>query len=280
MTESRASKIPSTLRVVTMNVYGRRADWPARRAVLAAGLGTLAPDLVALQETVVTDTYDQVTDLLGEGYHVVHQQRREADGVGMSLAARWPLDDVEELDLLETGRTRREEFLAAMLAATVQVPDPFGRVVLASPVPSFRLGLEIERERQAVLAARRLEEIAAASGGHVVIASDFSSAPDTAGMRFWAGLQSLDGTSVAYRDAWDTIHPGASGPTFSPANPLVTGGNWPLELGRRMDYILVRCDEHGPTLRIADCRRIFDEPVDDVWASDHFGVMAELEPLD
>ncbi len=32
----------------------------------------------------------------------------------------------------------------------------------------------------------------------------------------------------------------------------------------------VRCDDHGPTLEIAGCTRIFHEPVDDVWASDHF----------
>jgi hypothetical protein len=25
------------------------------------------------------------------------------------------------------------------------------------------------------------------------------------------------------------------------------------------------------------CERIFDEPVDGVWASDHFGVMADFE---
>jgi endonuclease/exonuclease/phosphatase family metal-dependent hydrolase len=268
-----------SIRVITMNVLGRRADWPARRAVLADGLHRLRPDLLALQETVFTDAYDQVLDLLGEGFHVVHQRRREPDGVGMSLAARWPLEDVVELDLLETGRTRPEEFLAAMLAATVHVPGPVGPVVLAAPVPSFRLGLELERERQGVLAARRLEEVAASTGAHVVVASDFSAGPDTAAMRFWAGLQSLGGTSVAYRDAWATIHPGEDGHTFSPDNPLVTGGNWPLELGRRMDYVLVRCDEHGPTLRIASCRRIFDQPVDGVWASDHFGVLAELEPL-
>ena len=132
-----------------------------------------------------------------------------------------------------------------------------------------------ERELQAVAAASRLEMLAA-DGGHVVVAGDFSAGPDTNALRFWTGLGSLEGRSVAYRDAWSTIHPGQAGITFSPYNPLVTGGNWPLELGRRMDYILVRCDAHGPTLRIAGCRRIPDEPVDGVCASDHFGVVAEL----
>ena len=56
----------------------------------------------------------------------------------------------------------------------------------------------------------------------------------------------------------------------------MTADNWPLELGRRIDYIMVRCVDHGPTLDVSSCERIFDKPVDGVWASDHFGVVADL----
>jgi endonuclease/exonuclease/phosphatase family metal-dependent hydrolase len=52
--------------------------------------------------------------------------------------------------------------------------------------------------------------------------------------------------------------------------------DWALELGRRIDYVMVRCREYGPTLDVRACERIFDEPVDGVWASDHFGVVADL----
>jgi endonuclease/exonuclease/phosphatase family metal-dependent hydrolase len=59
-----------------------------------------------------------------------------------------------------------------------------------------------------------------------------------------------------------------------PDNPLVADWDWPF---RRIDYIFVRCDVHGgPTLAIQDCARTFDKPVDDVWASDHFGLVADL----
>jgi hypothetical protein len=40
----------------------------------------------------------------------------------------------------------------------------------------------------------------------------------------------------------------------------------------------VRCVPHGgPTLDIRAWELAFDEPVDGVWASDHFGVVADLE---
>jgi hypothetical protein len=39
---------------------------------------------------------------------------------------------------------------------------------------------------------------------------------------------------------------------------------------------MVRCSDHGPTLDVKACQRIFDEPADGVWGSDHFGVLADL----
>jgi hypothetical protein len=89
-------------------------------------------------------------------------------------------------------------------------------------------------------------------------------------------LRRLRRPFVCYRDAWESTHPGESGHTFTPRNPLVAGGEMPLELARRIDYVMVRCEDHGPTLDVSSCERIFDEPVGGVWASDHFGVVADL----
>lgn len=68
----------------------------------------------------------------------------------------------------------------------------------------------------------------------------------------------------------------APGHTFTPRNPLARDGETAWDVPRRIDYVMVRCDDYGPTLDVRDCRRLFDEPRDGVWASDHFGVMAEF----
>ena len=78
-----------------------------------------------------------------------------------------------------------------------------------------------------------------------------------------------------YRKLAKATHPGDAGHTFSPRNPLVRAGEMSLELGRRIDYIMVRCGVHGPTLQVTDCRLAFDEPADGVWPTDHFGVVAD-----
>jgi hypothetical protein len=70
------------VRLATLNTWGVRGDWPARRAVLAREFARLAPDLITLQETILTPSYDQARDVLGGGYHVVHQSDREPDGQG------------------------------------------------------------------------------------------------------------------------------------------------------------------------------------------------------
>jgi endonuclease/exonuclease/phosphatase family metal-dependent hydrolase len=273
------------LRVVTQNLWGRRGNWPRRRGVLRAGLQALQPDLVALPEAVVHEGYDQAAEVLGPEFHLVHQQAREPGdgqdvepGQGHSLASRWPVGEVQELDLHLTERTHG--FACGTLAAEIRAPEPFGTVVFAFHNPSWKLDLEYERELQAVAAAQFLDEFAAAIGArHVVLAADLDAGPESASARFWTGRQSLGGMSVCYRDAWESVHPGEPGDTFTPDNAIMIGRDWP---NRRIDYVLVRCGVHeGPTLVIRGCERIFDEPVEGVWGSDHFGLCVDVEvPMD
>lgn len=280
---TRSSPDPGSVRVATLNLWGRRGPWAERRSVLIDGFRALRPDLVAFQEAIKTEEYDQATDLLSPGFHIAHQRDREAnrqdgteDGQGVSIASRWPLGEVREVDLDVTLRTG--DFAHTTLLAEVLAPDPLGPLLFVNHLPSWQLNFEHERELQTVAAARAIEEFIAGRSMHVVLAGDLDATPDSASVRFWSGRQSLGGMSVCYRDSWESTHPGEPGHTFTARNPLVTAENldWALELGRRIDYVMVRCVEHGPTLDVRACARIFNEPVDGNWASDHFGVAADL----
>lgn len=197
--------------------------------------------------------------------------------MGASIASRWPLGNVREADLHVTPRLDpSQRWIGSLAVAEVLVPEPVGPLLFVHHKPSWQRGFEYERELQAAAAARFVERLVGGRNVHVVMAGDFDATPDASSVRFWRGRQSLDGTSVCYRDAWESVHPGEPGHTFSPRNPLVAGGDMPLELGRRIDYVMVRCGDYGPTLVISSCERIFDEPVEGVWGSDHFGVVADL----
>ena len=265
------------LRVLTMNLLApEHADWSRRRPVLADGLRELRPDVAAFQETVWGDGTDQAVELLGPGYQVARHSGRAADGVGAAMASRWPLGTVREVDLHVTGRTADFPWCAA-LVAEIMAPPPLGPLLFVHHKPSWQYGYERERELQAVTCARFVEELVAGQDRNVVLAGDFDDPPDAASIRFWTGRQSLDGTSVRYEDAWEVARPGEPGHTFTPRNPLVAAGEMPLDRGRRIDYVMVRCGDHGPGLDVAGCALAFDRPVGGVWASDHFGVVADLE---
>jgi endonuclease/exonuclease/phosphatase family metal-dependent hydrolase len=272
---------PGHVRVLTLNLWQRYGEWTGRRRVLAEGFRALQPDLVAFQESIKNDEYDQVTDLLGPGFNVAHQKARDPNGMGISIASRWPFGEVQEVDLRVTPRTAG--FPCAALVAEVFAPDPVGPLLFVNHFPNWQLNFEHERELQAVAVARFVEERARQSDRQVVLVGDLDADPGSSSIRFWSGRQSLGNMSVCYRDAWESTHPKDPGHTFTPLNPLVKDQmvrgqrpfrDWPF---RRIDYIFVRYAEHGGrALDIAACARIFDESVDGVWASDHFGLIADL----
>jgi endonuclease/exonuclease/phosphatase family metal-dependent hydrolase len=263
---------PGGLRVATMNLWGTYGAWPQRRKALLTGFRELRPDLVLFQEAVETPAQHQAAEVLGAGYHFVHHSLREPDGRGLSAASRWPVSQVRELDLHISERTAG--FPRSALLTEIAAPPPVGPLLLVNHLPNWQLDLEYERGRQAVITARAIEEMVAGRPLHVVLAGDFDADPAAASIRFWSGREALEGVSVCYRDAWESARPGEPGDTYTPDNPLLADWDWPF---RRIDYIFVRCGAHGgPTLAIQDCRRIFDQPVDGAWASDHFGVCADL----
>jgi len=254
------------------------ADWPRRRQAMLADLRALRPDVVALQECVLTRDYDQAVDLLGEEYHTAWHPGRSADGVSAVLCSRFPFGDVRAIDLHVTSRVSLP-WSAAVLAA-IKFPPPLGAVLVAHHKPTYELGHGRERELQAVACARSIERYVGDRELHVIVLGDFDDTPDSASVRFWTGRQSLDGFSVAYRDAWESVNGTDPGHTFAAENPLVRAGEMSLELGRRIDYVLVRSGIHGPSLDVTECRRVFDQPIDGTWASDHYGVLARLSVPD
>lgn len=262
-----------TLRVLTYNIYNTTADWERRRPLLIEGIRHHSPDLIALQETVLTDGYDQAADVLGAGYHIINSRARLPESWGATIASRWPIRQVHELDRAVSPRA---EPWCTTLVAEIDAPEPIGPLVFVNHFQSAHVARESERERQALAAARFIEELVADHDRHVILAGDLNAGPEAASVRFLTGRQSLDGTSVCYLNAWDRTHPGEPGHTFSPRSPLVAEAHrdWPHQ---RLDHILLRFGEgESPSLNITRCEVAFDEPVNGVWPSDHFALVADF----
>jgi len=146
--------------------------------VLIDGLRQLEPDLVTFQEAIVDEEYDQVVDLLGPTYHVAHQRvGLIGDGRhhGASIASRWPFQRVHEVDLHVTPRTG--DYSCGAIVAEIGAPEPLGRLLLVDHGPSWAWWAELERERQALAAAKLVEDLAADRPAHVVVGGDFNAGP-------------------------------------------------------------------------------------------------------
>lgn len=266
------------MRVLTLNLFGHHRDWSARRPVVTDGMRRLAPDVVVFQEAVVGDDHDQVAEVLGNGHEVHHQPGRSEDGSGASIASRWPMRVIRQADLHVTDAGDPTGWIGSLAIVEIDAPAPIGPVLVVHHKPTWQSGAEAERERQALRSARIVEDLLGGADRHVVLAGDFDATPDAGSIRFWTGRQSLEGTSVCYQDAWEAIHGDEPGHTFTPANGL-RSGRWRPRPGRRIDYVMVRCGDHGATLDVVGCELVFDGAVDGVWASDHFGICADLEPI-
>jgi endonuclease/exonuclease/phosphatase family metal-dependent hydrolase len=262
------------LRALTLNVYGpSNPDWKRRHALLRKTLRKLDADVIALQEVPVNDPLF-LDDLVGPGFHFAHFSRPSAHGVAGTLATRWPHTHVTEVDLRVTGGAA--DTLTWCATVVIETDTPLGTVVVAHHKPSWPFPFEREREAQAVLAAQTLEAHIGDREVHALVLGDFDATPDSASLSFWRRRRPVDGISVCYQDTWEYVHPDEPGRTFDRDNPSVRDGEVATAVSRRIDYILVRAGHHGPTLQALDCQLFLDHPVNGVWASDHYGVMADL----
>src|SRR5689334_23763654 len=85
----------SSLRLATLNLWGRRGPWPDRLAVIRAELDRLSPRLVGMQEVMSAPGADQATEIAdGLGYAIAYSpatERREGGTMGNALLSDLPI---------------------------------------------------------------------------------------------------------------------------------------------------------------------------------------------
>jgi hypothetical protein len=79
---------------------------------------------------------------------------------------------------------------------------------------------------------------------------------------------------VYLQDAWRLAGDGGRGLTWANVNPHAALDGEP---DRRLDYVFSGFRGPGGAGRPVDCRVVADEPVEGVWPSDHFGLLAVLQ---
>ena len=201
------------------------------------------PDVIGVLESdgcrVTSGNVDGI-EWLGErlGYHTAFGAPTSTRTPGVSILSRWPIEDVEYVELPVSRSPTR-----VATVATVRTPNGPTRVVAThfmTPKPGD------VRDEQAEALVDILED-----DGSAVVLGDFNVVPD----REEPAYRVLDD---AFADAWEVAEETVGGPkTWSASDPV-----------RRIDYVFLKGDWRVREARVSGNPR----------ASDHLAVSAEVEP--
>ena len=257
-----------TFSVLTLNIWNYEGPWKERLPLIRACIESLEPDLIALQEVLVGDAIDQPA-LLFQGTPYAYEFGRAQDfwldpslAFGNLVASRWPLAQTHVAELPQ------REGVAGRVAVITNVQSPFGAVPFVSTHLTYPPYDGYVREQQTKAIHDLVRSRHVSEGFPAIVCGDFNARPESAEVRFMKGMQSIEGSSTYFVDAFEAAGAG-EGATMSRDNPYADP---PLEL--RIDYIFIgrhRPDGRG---RVEACRVVANESVDGVYPSDHYGVFA------
>jgi endonuclease/exonuclease/phosphatase family metal-dependent hydrolase len=259
------------LRVLTLNIWNRQGPWDQRLELIRAGIRALDPDLVGLQEVFERDGHSQAHEIAaGLGLGVGFGQAHDFGGgfhFGNAVLSRWPVASLTVLPLPVGDADEQRSLLCAEIEA------PLGRIPFYTTHLNWKYHHGVVRERQVVAIAAHIEEAASAHALPAVLVGDFNAEPDAAEIRFLKGLQSLEGRSTYFTDAFALT---GAGPGFTydvTRNPFAAPAHEPP---RRIDYVFAREPDTRGRGRPLHARVVLEEVHGGVAATDHYGVYAEI----
>jgi endonuclease/exonuclease/phosphatase family metal-dependent hydrolase len=260
------------LRVLTLNLWNLER-WRERREEVLAWFRLLEPDIVCLQEVVEnSDGRNQVRWLAERTASTPHVACGPAGSVasgttfGNGILSRWPIDATEVV-ALPSASVPGDVDRAVTWARTRGV-DVFC-THLSSPFEAVAL-----RRRQVVRLVEVVNETADPRGPlPPVLAGDFNAEPDADEIRHLCGLTTLQDRVTYFQDAWRVAGGGGPGWTWDNRNPFAAAE---YEPDRRIDYVFVGWRGGRGSGRVEAARVVCDRALGGAYASDHYGLLAQV----
>ena len=255
---------------MSLNIWNLGGDWRARRQEVLAWLDLVRADVVCLQEVSEAPDGRNQARWLAEAsgaWHVAYAGSPVEGGrFGNAVLSRQPIDAEDSRDL--PWRPSEGEVPRLIVHARTAGVDVF----------STHLNWRYEdgwlRERQVEAAADFVAEVADRSLPYPpVVAGDFNAEPDATEIRYLSGLTSINGRSAYFQDAWRVAGGEGPGWTWDNRNPFAAAEHEP---DRRIDYVFVGWRRAGGAGRVTSAQVVCDRSLTGTFASDHFGVLADI----
>jgi endonuclease/exonuclease/phosphatase family metal-dependent hydrolase len=265
------------MRVLSWNLWGRYGPWERRREAIAATLAEVRPDLCGLQEVWGAPGENLAADLAGRlGMHWCWAEAAKGRGaggnglsIGNAILSRWPIAaqaeaDLPVGDLVDEGR----------VAVHARIDTPGGALPMFTTHLSYEPGRSQVRMAQVRKLAQFVAEHAADCPYPPVVTGDLNAEPGSDEMRLLGGLLTAPAVpGLVLVDVWRYTDPGDPGFTWDHRNGYQADSLIP---DSRIDYVLVGLPRQGRG-RVRSAELAGTAPVENVWPSDHFAVVADLQ---
>lgn len=255
------------MRLLTLNVGSVEAQWTRRAGEIAIWLARTAPDVIALQEISYRDSRNNsISEIFAhldcDGYRrhfAGHPLGPEMGSFGVALLSRIAPCATGQFDLPPDSESVAPRSVAWIQLAKTRI---YSVHLSADPHNTERRLAQVEVLRV---------ELQSIGNQRVILCGDLNCDPADLAIRRL--LTPPNEGEVWIGDMWRHLNPNVSGFTWDATrNPLAHRRNAPQ---RRLDYILAPL----AVARTAKISIVCDTSLSGVYASDHFGLLADLPSL-
>jgi endonuclease/exonuclease/phosphatase family metal-dependent hydrolase len=244
------------VKVLTLNTWHKGGPWQERWRLIFDGIRDHQPDVIAFQEVFDAAWNDRIAERTG----YPHRSVSASTASGLVLLSRVPIFR-SELYTLST-KSPFEEYQRYVLWAEIAWQG--------AAVHLFNTHLSWHPQDQATRLAQVGEvwrRVSEKRGADKLLMGDLNATPDSDEIRRLLN-------DSGFVDTFAAMNPSAAGITWDRRNPF-TCEQKPATLDRRIDYILAGGNRLARAL--SSCRIVFNtHGPGGVFASDHYGVLAEL----
>ena len=241
-------------RVLTLNTWQEKGPWQDRWEIILRGLQKEKPDIAAFQEVFNEGWSLQCQERTGYPFRVFPKEPG-----GLMILTRYPVKESGCLTMKTQSPT--EDYLRYALYAALEIEGR--KVAFFNTHLSWKLD---EGEVRMGQVEELLQFIHDKTGnGPVFVTGDFNAPPGTTEIK----KMMLKGGFV---DLFGALHPKDSGLTWNNKNPFTAGSSVKMP-DRRIDFIFMR---GIPITQVNSVKLVLTESEQGIYASDHFGVIAEV----